>query len=102
MTFRAVAVDGGIARTVDAGFAVQSLDFQACVVGKAVVAVFFSDILSLLQGIFLQRVVVFGNFLVAADVVQRQNFEFLAENLPNFLQFMLIIRRKNNFHHNLL
>ena len=89
----------GIACTVDARLTAQRVDLQARVVGKAAHVVVVNDVLGLLQCILLERVVILGNVLVAANVVERQYFKLTAENLADFVELMLIVGGENDSFH---
>ena len=56
-----------VACGIDAGAAVERLDFQAGVVGKAIDTVFVVDVFRFLSGVAQQRIGCFGNFLKTAE-----------------------------------
>lgn len=89
----------GIARAIHTRFAAQRINFKTRVIAKAIVAVMLLNEARLLLGITLDGGARFGNIVVATDIVQTQNPKLLAHNLAQFLQFMSIIRSKNQSIH---
>ncbi len=78
---------------------VERFNLQAGIVGKAVHLVVICNVLCLLQCVLLQRVVILGNFLVTADVVERQHLECRAKDLSDFVELMLVVGGKYYFFH---
>ena len=52
---------------------------------------------SFLQGVAFYCILLFGNFVVAIDVRQRQNFDLVTENSPHLFELMFVIACKNKF-----
>ena len=100
-------VDIVVKRTVFAGVTgaihpwgtVERIDFQSCVVGKAIFAGPFPHPLCFLQGIALKGVRGFGYIAHKPDVSQAEQFYFVEQQLLHFLQLVFVVGGKNQLFH---
>ena len=89
--------DCGIAGGIHSGSAAESIYLQSGVVSETVISVVLLHVASLLHGVFLQRLVSLGQFLVAVDVVERQHFVFPCQYLSHLTELVFVICGKNKF-----
>ena len=89
----------GITCRVHSRLSAQGVNLQTRVVTEAVIAVIFLDITSLDLGIFLDEMASFWYILMTADVGETQHFIAVANHLPQLLQLVCIVGRKNNLLH---
>lgn len=64
-------LERGITGTIDAWGTIQSLNLQACIVGKTVQMVVVIDIAGLLQGILLKGLSRFRYVNITVDILER-------------------------------
>ena len=93
-----VLLRAAVAGGVDAGRPGQDLDFQACVVGKAVQAGFIINVLGFLQGIGPEGVARFGYIFGNAGIGRGDKLEPFSEDLARLAQLAGIAGGKNEFH----
>ena len=84
-----------ISGTIHAWFTAQRINFKTGVVAEAVVAVVIFYEASLLLSVAFNGGASFGNIVVAIDVGQTQDAEFLANHAADFLQLMGVVGCEN-------
>jgi hypothetical protein len=94
-----VAAFACVAGRVHAGRAAEGFDLEARVFRKAIVAVFFLHVAGLEERIAFERVGSFFDFFVAADVLERADFEAGAEDALDFAGFVGVVGGKNEGRH---
>ena len=88
-----------IACRIDTRLTIQGINFQSRVITEAVIAIMFLDITGLHTGIFFDEIGSFWDILMASDVGKAQYFVTVAQHLPQLLQLVGIVGRKDNFLH---
>ena len=89
----------GIACRVHAWFSAQCVNLKSRVVAETVITIFFLDKTGLDLGIFLDEMASFWNIFVTTDVSETQHFVTVPDHLPQLLQLVRIVSRKNNLLH---
>jgi hypothetical protein len=70
----------GISGTIDARGAIQGINLEPCIIGKAIDMIVVVDILRLLQGILFKRRACLWDIHIAPYVLQREHFDALSED----------------------
>ena len=89
----------GITCRINPRSTIQSLYFQTGIIGKTVQPVVAVYILRLQGSIAFQRIGCLGNVCFTMNILQAQNLNLIAQNGPDFFQFVSVICSKNQFLH---
>ena len=87
---------------VDAGCASECLDFEAGVVGKTVVSVFFLDVSGLDEGIAGKGVGCLFDIVVAADLRHAEYFKRVAQYVSHFVELVGVVGGKYKLFHTVI
>ena len=95
--FGVMAVGVGITRRVDTGCTVEGFDFEAGIVGKTIAVIVVVNVVRLLQGVALERVVRLGNICMSVDGRKAEHFDPVAQHGTNLVELMNIVGGKDQF-----
>jgi hypothetical protein len=88
--FRIVSV-ASISGREYSGCTIQGFHFESGIIGKAIHAVVLINVHGFLAGIAFQGIGCFRNVGKAFDVLQTQQFHFIAQDSSDFFQFMCVV-----------